>query len=107
MGGHAKLSARGNSIASLLSDGDGGVTLVIDQGGEINALLPNLLGLKLGSALLSALGLPEKTDLKCFVADLPLNNGVLSTGLSCSRQMIRARLAEAPSISGRRNLITM
>ncbi|UYH51295.1 AsmA family protein [Candidatus Kirkpatrickella diaphorinae] len=79
MGGHAKLSARGNSIASLLGNGDGGVSLVIDRGGEITALLPNLLGLKLGSALLSALGLPEKTYLKCFVADLPLNNGVLST----------------------------
>lgn len=79
MGGHAKLVAQGNSIASLLGNGDGGLSLVIDQGGEITALLPNLLGLKLGSALLSALGLPEKTDLKCFVADLPLHNGIVST----------------------------
>ncbi|XAO71403.1 MAG: hypothetical protein AAYR33_10780 [Acetobacteraceae bacterium] len=32
MGGYAKLSARGNSIASLLGNGDGSVSLVIDRG---------------------------------------------------------------------------
>nr|WP_246103903.1 AsmA family protein [Swaminathania salitolerans] len=79
LGGHVTLSSTGNSIASLLGNGDGGVTLVVDHGGDVSALLPDLMGLKVGSAILSALGIPQRSDLRCFVADMPLRNGILST----------------------------
>ncbi|GBQ83098.1 AsmA family protein [Asaia krungthepensis] len=79
LGGHITLAATGNSIASLLGNGDGGVTLVVDHGGDVSALLPDLMGLKVGSAILSALGIPQRSDLKCFIADMPLRQGILST----------------------------
>ncbi|RUT24628.1 AsmA family protein [Asaia sp. W19] len=79
LGGHITLAATGNSIASLLANGDGGVTLVVDHGGDVSALLPDLMGLKVGSAILSALGIPQRSDLKCFIADMPLRQGILST----------------------------
>ncbi len=79
LGGHVTLAATGNSIASLLGNGNGGVTLVVDHGGDVSALLPDLMGLKVGSAILSALGIPTRSDLKCFIADMPLRQGVLST----------------------------
>lgn len=79
IGGHATLTSTGNSIASLVANGDGGTTLVLDRGGDVTALLPDLLGLKLGSAILSALGIPDRSKLKCLVADMPLDNGILKT----------------------------
>lgn len=79
IGGHMTLKAKGNSIASLMAAGNGGLTLVLDQGGDITAILPNVLGLQLGNAVLSALGLPAHTDIKCFIADMPLKNGIAST----------------------------
>ena len=79
IGGRFSLDSTGNSIASLMANGNGGLTLVLVQGGEISALLPEALGLQLGEAVLSALGLPSHTKVECFVADMPLNNGVAST----------------------------
>ncbi|GBR15646.1 AsmA family protein [Asaia spathodeae] len=79
LGGHITLAATGNSIATLLGNGNGGVTLVVDHGGDVSALLPDLMGLKIGSAILSALGIPTRSDLKCFIADMPLRQGILST----------------------------
>lgn len=79
IGGHLTLKAKGNSVASLMAAGNGGLTLVLDQGGDITAILPNIMGLQLGNAILTALGLPSHTDIKCFIADMPLKNGVVST----------------------------
>lgn len=79
IGGHITLTSTGNSVASLVANGDGGTTLVLDRGGDVTALLPDLLGLKLGSAVLSALGIPDRSKLECLVADMPLDNGILKT----------------------------
>ncbi|MFT8364593.1 MAG: AsmA family protein [Gluconobacter cerinus] len=79
IGGHVTLTSTGNSIASLVANGDGGTTLVLDRGGDVTALLPDLLGLKLGSAVLSALGIPNRSRLECLVADMPLDSGILKT----------------------------
>lgn len=79
IGGHITLSATGHSVADLVAHGTGGVTIVLDQGGNLSAILPDLLGLQLGNALLSALGMPDRTPLQCFIADLPLKDGILST----------------------------
>lgn len=79
LGGHVTLASTGNSIANLVANGNGGITMVIDQGGNLSALLPDLLGLKLGSALLSALGIPNRSQMQCFIANMPLKHGVLHT----------------------------
>ncbi|MFS3133826.1 AsmA family protein [Gluconacetobacter sacchari] len=79
IGGHVTLSSTGHSVANLVARGTGGITLVLDQGGHLSAILPDLLGLQLGNALLSALGLPNRTPLHCFIADMPLRDGILST----------------------------
>ncbi|GBQ61131.1 AsmA family protein [Komagataeibacter swingsii] len=81
IGGHVMVHGHGQSLAQIVGDGNGGVTLALDEGGDISAILPDLLGLELGKALLSALGLPAKTDLKCLVADMPLRDGVFHTNV--------------------------
>lgn len=79
IGGRADLTTRGNSFAEMLGNGDGGISLVMSGGGDISALLPDIAGLAFGNALLSALGLPDRAQVQCFVMDMPLKNGILST----------------------------
>ena len=78
IGGQADLTTTGNSVASMLGDGNGGITLIISGNGDISALLDDIAGLEFGNAILSALGLPQRAELRCFVADMPLKNGILS-----------------------------
>ncbi|MCH4090783.1 AsmA family protein [Acetobacter sp.] len=79
IGGRFSLTSTGNSVASLMAGGNGGLTLVLVKGGDISALIPAALGLQLGNAVLSALGLPSRSQVECFVTDMPLRNGVAST----------------------------
>ena len=46
-------------------------------GGDLSAVLVDLTGLQFGNALLSALGVPNKTQVQCFVGDLGLRRGIL------------------------------
>ena len=46
-------------------------------GGDLSAVLVDLTGLQFGNALLSALGVPNKTQVECFVGDLLLQRGIL------------------------------
>ena len=77
IGGEAKLDAHGNSLAGLLGHGDGEVKLALVGGGNLSALLVDIAGLEFGNAVLSALGVPSRTDIDCLVTDLPLRHGVL------------------------------
>jgi len=79
LSGQAQIKARGRSVAGMLGDGSGGATLILSQGGSVSALLSDVAGLQFGNALLSALGLPDQTKVQCFVADLPLRDGILQT----------------------------
>ena len=47
-------------------------------GGNLSALLVDLTGLQFGKALLSALGVPQQTEVQCFVGDLALQRGMLN-----------------------------
>jgi uncharacterized protein involved in outer membrane biogenesis len=47
------------------------------QGGDISALLVDLSGLEFGNALMSALGIPNKAQLRCLVTDFVLQHGDL------------------------------
>ncbi|MBB3174707.1 hypothetical protein FHR90_002553 [Endobacter medicaginis] len=79
LGGQADLTTTGNSVATMLGNGNGGITLIVDGHGDISALLHDIAGLEIGPAILSALGVPERADLRCFIADMPLRDGILST----------------------------
>ena len=78
LGGRAEIDATGDSLSSLLGHGDGHLVLLL-AGGNLSALVVDLSGLEFGNALLSALGVPSRASLECFVADLPLQHGVLDT----------------------------
>ena len=78
IGGHMDIVTSGNSLAQMLGNGDGGLRLLM-IGGDLSALLVNLSGLQFGNALLSALGLPERTPVECMIADFPLQKGLLNT----------------------------
>ncbi len=74
--GVGAIEATGNSLASLMANGNGGIKMAM-AGGDLSAVLVDLTGLQFGKALLSALGVPQKTPVQCFVGDLNLKRGVL------------------------------
>ena len=76
--GRVSLDSRGNTVADLLGAGNGKLRLSM-AGGDVSALLINLAGLDFGNALLSALGIPSRAQLRCMVAELDLKNGLLQS----------------------------
>ena len=76
IGGHGEIEGTGNSVAAILGHADGDLKLFM-TGGNISAVLVNLSGLDFANSLLSALGLPKRTAVRCMVADLPVQNGVV------------------------------
>jgi AsmA family protein len=78
LSGIARVEGTGRSLAEILGSGDGAMALWM-AGGELSTLLVDLAGLRLGSALLSSLGGTSRTRVECFVADLALRHGMLST----------------------------
>lgn len=78
IGGKAHVETKGNSVADMLGKGNGDLKLFM-AGGDISALLVNLAGLDIGNSILSALGIPSRTNIRCMVSDFGLKNGVLET----------------------------
>ncbi|HEY4253629.1 MAG TPA: AsmA family protein [Roseomonas sp.] len=78
LNGSARIDGAGRSMAQILGRGNGALTLST-SGGNLSALLVDLSGLRLGSAILSAIGIPGRTEIECFVANFGLERGVLST----------------------------
>jgi AsmA family protein len=78
LNGAVRLDGTGGSIAEILASADGAASLWM-LGGDLSSLLVDLAGLRLGSALLSSLNGSPTTTVECFVADLVLRRGVLST----------------------------
>ncbi len=74
--GRARIDATGRSTAEMLARGDGSLILAT-TGGNLSAVLVDLSGLRLGNAIFSALGLPARTRIECFVGDFTLQRGVL------------------------------
>lgn len=74
--GRARIDATGRSTAEMLARGDGALILMT-VGGNLSAFLVDLSGLRLGNAIFSALGLPSRTRIECFVGDFTLQRGVL------------------------------
>ncbi len=82
IGGRARLSGSGASVARIVANGDGGLTVVM-SGGEISALLIELAGLDVTESLGFATGIkrkPENThNIRCMVVDASLKRGVLAS----------------------------
>jgi uncharacterized protein involved in outer membrane biogenesis len=49
------------------------------SGGNLSALLIDLSGLELGKAILSALGVPTRTNVECLIGDFDLRQGLVTT----------------------------
>ncbi|PPE74106.1 AsmA family protein [Solimonas fluminis] len=80
IGGRARIDSYGNSTAQILGSGDGELKLYMNRG-RLSALLVNLAGLEFGKALLSAIGLPSETQVRCAIGDFELKEGLLGTRL--------------------------
>jgi uncharacterized protein involved in outer membrane biogenesis len=78
LSGAARVEGTGRSLAEILGNGDGGLTLSM-MDGDLSKLLVDLAGLRLGSALLTSLGGEQRTRVECFLADMELRRGTLST----------------------------
>lgn len=76
--GRATIDGTGNSVSTLLGDGNGGLALYM-SGGSLSALLIDLSGLEFGKAVLSALGVPSQTNVDCLITDFALNHGLVTT----------------------------
>lgn len=76
--GTGRIDSTGNSLKTLLGRGDGQLKLFM-TGGNLSAILIDLAGLDLGNAVLSALGIPRRTDLRCMIADFGLKDGQVDT----------------------------
>jgi uncharacterized protein involved in outer membrane biogenesis len=74
--GVGAIESTGSSLADLMGNGNGEVKMAM-AGGDLSAVLVDLTGLQFGKALLSALGMPQKTPVQCFVGALALQQGVL------------------------------
>ena len=74
--GRGRIEGTGRSFAELLGRGNGEITLGM-SGGNLSALLVDLSGLRLGNAILSALGVPGRTTVGCFIGNLSINRGVV------------------------------
>jgi uncharacterized protein involved in outer membrane biogenesis len=79
VGGSAYLRGTGNSVALILGHGYGHAYLFLQNGADISALLVDLAGLQVGDAVLSALGVPNKTVIQCMVSDFSLTDGQVDT----------------------------
>ncbi len=79
IGGRATIDTTGNSVATMLGGGNGSVQLFMSGGGDLSALLVDLSGFEIGNALLSALGVPNRDPVQCFIGDFGLEHGVLAT----------------------------
>ncbi len=78
IGGRAALDGTGNSIAQIMAHGSGDLKLFM-TGGDLSALLVDLAGLDFGNSVLSLLGIPSRTPVRCMVVDMPLEQGILNT----------------------------
>ncbi|WP_426959154.1 AsmA family protein [Muricoccus radiodurans] len=79
LGGRARLDGTGASFAAILANGTGGLTLTTMGNGTLSTLLADLAGPRLGNAVVSALGIPGRTAVGCFLGDFALERGTLTS----------------------------
>lgn len=80
LNGDAELRGSGNSVAALLGSADGTVRMVINDG-TVSRGLMEIAGLNVGNYVMGRLFGDEDVQINCAVADLALDNGLMSTPL--------------------------
>lgn len=78
VGGKFALDTRGNSIAKMLGNADGDITVGMGQG-QISKLLMKLAGLNLGGALRTKLSGDKPIPIRCAYGDFAVRDGVMTT----------------------------
>jgi uncharacterized protein involved in outer membrane biogenesis len=77
VGGRAKLWMRGNSVAALLANADGGIYLIM-TGGRLDRILVELAGLDIGETVMAKLGEGQQSiPIECGYADIQMRDGLL------------------------------
>ncbi|QYF93830.1 AsmA family protein [Massilia sp. PAMC28688] len=76
--GDARLSATGNSVASLLAASNGEVKTMINQG-AVSKLLLEKMGLNIGNIILTTLFGDKQVKLNCMATDFGVRDGVMQT----------------------------
>lgn len=76
--GDARLSATGNSVATLLAGANGEVKTLINQG-SVSKLLLEEMGLNIGNVVLTKLFGDKPVKLNCMATDFKVINGVMQT----------------------------
>lgn len=78
IGGQAKLSGNGNSVAQLLASADGQAGFSM-SGGKISNLLLEIIGLDGGEIIKFLFGGDKTVAIRCMVADFRVNDGIMRT----------------------------
>jgi uncharacterized protein involved in outer membrane biogenesis len=78
LNGDAKLSAVGDSVASMLAASNGELKTLVEQG-TVSKLLLEEMGLNIGSIVVAKLFGDKTVQLNCMATDFDVNNGVLKT----------------------------
>ena len=79
--GRAQIETAGNSIHAMAAAADGKLALIMD-GGRINALIVEAIGLDLGEVfglLFEDTGGADMVPVRCFVADFEVQSGTMQT----------------------------
>lgn len=74
--GDARLSATGNSVASLLGSSNGELKTLVNEG-TISKLLLEEMGLNVGNVLLARLFGDKQVKLNCMATDFVVNDGLM------------------------------
>jgi uncharacterized protein involved in outer membrane biogenesis len=78
--GDARLTAVGNSVASLLAASNGEVKTLINQG-AVSKLLLEQMGLNVGNIVLTKLFGDKQVKLNCMASDFDVRQGVMKTNM--------------------------
>ena len=79
LGGKGNLTSTGNSVASILGNGDGALQVFLASKGDVSSLIVDLSGFQLGNAILSALGIPNRQPIDCVIGDFTMKHGIVNT----------------------------
>ncbi len=74
--GRVRLKGRGNSVAAMLGSANGDMALVMGEG-EVSDLLVRLSNLDIANTLLVLMRGDRNIPIRCMVADLAIENGVM------------------------------
>ena len=79
-GGHIDVAGHGHSLAEVLADANGRITMAI-EGGKMSKFLVKVAGLDIGRATPLFVTQDETTTIRCGIGDFGLKNGLLKSDI--------------------------